>query len=309
MQKRIGLIDVDGHNFPNLPLMKLSAYHKAAGDKVEWYEPLFHYKGEPLDRVYMSKVFTFTQDYEYYVNAKEIVKSGTGYFYPNGGKPLKEEIEHIYPDYELYNINNTACGFLTRGCPRNCKFCIVGSKEGLKSIKVADLKEFWKGQKKIKLLDPNILAAKEHEELLKQLAAAGAWVDFTQGLDARLLNEENIGLIKSIKLKMVHFAWDNMKDENIIVPKLKLFKEKTMIDKRKAAVYILTNFNSTFSEDLHRVYTIRALGMTPYVMIYEKQTAPQNVLDLQRWVNNKIIWYSNETATFEDYKKTPRKRG
>ena len=126
--------------------------------------------------------------------------------------------------------------------------------------------EFWNGQKEIKLLDPNILAAGEHGELLGQLAASGAWVDFTQGLDARLLTEENIGIIKRIKLKMVHFAWDNMADKKLIVPKLQLFKKKTGTDKRKCVVYVLTNFNSTLQEDLHRIYTIRALGMTPFVI-------------------------------------------
>lgn len=305
---KIGLIDVDGHNFPNLPLMKISAFHKAAGDTVEWYSGLFHSVGDPLDRVYMSKVFTFTPDYDYCINAKEVLKSGTGYFYPDGGAPLPEEIEHIYPDYELYDIVNTAYGFLTRGCPRKCEFCIVGKKEGTKSRKVADLTEFWRGQRVIELLDPNLLAAREHKELLQQLADSGAWVDFTQGLDARLLTEENIELIKRIKLKMVHFAWDNIADENKIVPKLKLFKEITGTDKRKAIVYVLTNFNSTFEEDLHRVYKIRELGMSPYIMIYEKQTAPRHIRDLQGWVNNRIIWYSDETARFEDYEKGHRKR-
>lgn len=140
---RIGLIDVDGHNFPNLPLMKISAFHKARGDSVKWYEPLFDgAPNKPLDRAYMSKVFTFTPDYQYFVNAKEIIKGGTDYDYPAGGKPLPEEMEHIYPDYELYGITNAAYGFLTRGCPRNCKFCIVGKKEGVCSKKVADLDEF-----------------------------------------------------------------------------------------------------------------------------------------------------------------------
>lgn len=80
---KIGLIDVDGHNFPNLPLMKLSAWHKKQGDHVEWYQPLF---SGHLDRVYMSKVFTFTPDYEYFVDADEVIKGGTGYFYPEGGQ-------------------------------------------------------------------------------------------------------------------------------------------------------------------------------------------------------------------------------
>ena len=305
---RIGLIDVDGHNFPNLPLMKISAYHKNRGDSVEWYDSLFHTTGDPIDRVYMSKVFSFTPDYEYFVNSKEIRKGGTGYYYPDGGETLPKEIEHIYPDYGIYGIANTAYGFLTRGCPRKCEFCIVGSKEGTKSQKVADLKEFWRGQKEIKLLDPNLLAAKEHEELLQQLANCGALVDFTQGLDARLLTETNINLIMKIRLKMIHFAWDNIADESKIVPKLKMFKGVTGTDKRKAVVYVLTNFNSSFEEDLYRVYTIRALGMTPYIMIYEKQTAPQKAKDLQNWVNNRSIWYSDENATFESYNRSHRLR-
>ena len=181
-------------------------------------------------------------------------------------------------------------------------------ERGAKSKKVADLQEFWNGQKYIKLLDPNILAAKEHKNLLKQLADSGAWVDFTQGLDARLLTEENIELIRKIKVKNVHFAWDNIADEKIIVPKLKLFKEKTGLDKRKITVYVLTNFNSTLQEDLHRVYTLREIGTAPYIMIYEKQSAPKKIKDLQRWVNNRIIWYSDETATFEEYINS-RKRG
>lgn len=127
---RIALIDVDGHNFPNLPLMKLSAWHKQNGDQVEWYDPLTAWLNPP-NRVYMSKVFTFTPDYPHPVCAGEIIKGGTGYEYPSGGKPLPEEIEHIYPDYSLYPelCRDTAYGFLPRGCPRGCDFCIVKEKE------------------------------------------------------------------------------------------------------------------------------------------------------------------------------------
>lgn len=116
---RVGLIDVDGHNFPNLCLMKLSSWHKAHGDKVEWYDPLF---SGHLDKVYMSKVFTFTPDYPYHVNATEVVRGGTGYYYPDGGDPLPDEIEHVMPDYSLYGIEDTAYGFLSRGCPEVALF-------------------------------------------------------------------------------------------------------------------------------------------------------------------------------------------
>lgn len=125
--KKIGLIDVDSHNFPNLALMKISAWHKQQGDSVEWYEPLI---GGHYDRVYMSKVFNFTQDYEYPINADEIIKGGTGYNIQlidgkevyTKDKELIYPIEHIYPDYSIYNITDTAYGFMTRGCPRGCDF-------------------------------------------------------------------------------------------------------------------------------------------------------------------------------------------
>lgn len=114
---KIQLIDVDGHNFPNLPLMKISAWHKGKGDSVEWYDPLTAWINPP-DKVYMSKVFTFTPDYPHPVCAAKIIKGGTGYEYPSGGESLPDEIEHIYPDYSLYPelCKDTAYGFLTRGC-------------------------------------------------------------------------------------------------------------------------------------------------------------------------------------------------
>lgn len=123
--------------------MKLSAWHRQQGDAVEWYDPLTAWKAPP-DRVYMSKVFTFTSDYPHPVCAKEIIRGGTGYSYPDGGAVLPPEIEHIYPDYSLYPslTKETAYGFLTRGCPRGCDFCIVGEKEGRRSYKAADLAEF-----------------------------------------------------------------------------------------------------------------------------------------------------------------------
>ena len=292
---KIGLIDVDGHNFPNLALMKISAYHKNNGDEVEWYDPLF---GGVYDKVYMSKVFSFTEDYMFSINAKEIVKGGTGYDLQN---KLPYEIEHTFPDYELYGVKE-AYGYLTRGCPRGCNFCIVAEKEGRKSYKVADLNEFWNGQKVIKLLDPNLLACKEHLELIQQLIDSNAYIDITQGLDARLLNTKNIELLKQLKIKQVHFAWDNYKDKDIIVPKLTAFKKATGWDKRKMAVYVLTNFNSTHQEDLERIYTLRELGYYPYIMIYEKGKLPKGhkTLKVQRWVNNRMIF--NTVEKFEDYK-------
>lgn len=300
---KIGLIDVDGHNFPNLPLMKLSAWHKKQGDTVEWYEPMF--TGH-CNKVYMSKVFTFTPDYEYCVDTDEIIRGGTGYSYPDGGSPLSEEIEHIYPDYSIYyekipEVKNTAYGFLTRGCPRGCDFCIVADKEGKCSKKVADLSQFWNGQKNIVLLDLNMFACPDWKDLSQQLIDSKAWVDFSQGCDIRIMTEEKAEYIKQMKIKIIHFAWDRYEDKDLILPKFKAFKEITGWDKRKMGVYVLVGFNTTIEQDLERIYTLRDLGYWPFVMIYEKEKLPpRHILKkLQRWVNMRAVFQT--VPRFEDY--------
>lgn len=294
---KIGLIDVDSHNFSNLCLMKISAWHKQQGHEVEWCNLFEHY-----DRVYMSRVFddTYTDDFETAINADLIIRGGTGYCLDN---LLPPDVEHMYPDYSLYPklTNNEAYGFLTRGCPNNCEFCIVSKKEGRKSFKVADLSEFWNGQKNIKLLDPNILACKEHLDLLQQLVDSKAWVDFTQGIDARLINKCNVEGLSKVKVKMIHFAFDLMKYEKKVIEGLRLYKEATNIDSRKTGVYILTNFNTTHEEDLYRVYKVIELGYKPYIMIYNKDTAPRITRRLQRWCNSRWIFESTG-RNFDNYK-------
>ena len=290
---KIGLIDVDGHNWPNLALMKLSAWHKARGDDVSFCEPLLHY-----DRVYQSRVFddTYSRDIDWAPQADEIIKGGTGYGLDNR---LPDEIEHMYPDYSLYGITDTAYGFLARGCPRGCSFCIVARKEGRKSQKVADLSEFWSGQKIIKLLDPNLLACPDHLDLLEQLADSGAWVDFTQGLDVRLVTQENVDVINRCRTKMLHFAWDNPKDD-LAGTFAKVGELLRIKDRRRREVYVLTNYGSTLDEDLYRIYTLRGLGFDPYVMIYDKPNATKEIRDLQRWCNNRIIFGAE--PDFKKYK-------
>lgn len=308
---KVGLIDVDGHNFPNLPLMKLSAWHKKQGDYVEWYQPLF---SGHMDRVYMSKVFSFTPDYEYFVDADEIVKGGSGYcielvdgkevYHAERDRQLPYDVEHIYPDYSLYPdlTRNTAFGFLTRGCPRGCGFCHVATKEGGRSHKVSDLSEFWRGQKNIMLCDPNILACPDHMDLLQQLIDSKAKVNFNQGLDIRLVNDRNIELLKRIRLDKIHFAFDRWQDKDMIEPRLRAFAEKTGFNRSRGRVmvYILTNFDTTIEQDLYRIQLCRELNFSPYPMIYDKEHADPIYLKIQRWCNNFIFW---TCPTFEEYNR------
>ena len=293
---RIGLIDVDSHNWPNLCLMKLSAYHKKKGDLVEWWNP-----NERYDLVYKSRVFTdlYSKDTIIVNNAEQVILGGTGY---GVAAKLPDEIEHSYPDYELYpQFPDTAYGFLTRGCPRNCGFCVVSEKEGRRSVSHADLSEFWHGQKAIKLMDANLLACPDRERYLEQLAESRAYVDFTQGLDCRLLSDEVIDALNRIRLKEMHFAWDSVTESDTVLRGLKRYAEKA---KRKphgryATVYVLTNFGSTHEQDLFRVMTLRDLGYDPYIMVYDRPGAPAITRQLQRWVNNRRIFRS--VKRFEDY--------
>jgi len=308
---KIGLIDVDGHNYPNLPLMKISAWHKSQGDSVEWYQPLF---SGHLDKVYMSKVFSFTPDYEYFIDADEVIRGGTGYsielvdgkevYHKEYDKDLPPKIEHIYPDYSLYPemTKDTAYGFLTRGCPRGCGFCHVAPKEGRCSRKVADLSEFWRGQKNIVLCDPNILACPDSLDLLEQLADSKARVNFNQGLDIRLINDRNIELLKRIRLDSIHFAFDRWQDKDLIEQKLRMFAEKTGYnkDRGRVTVYILTNFDTTIEQDLYRIQLCRELKFAPYPMIYDKEHADPVYRKMQRWCNGFIFW---KVPTFEEYLK------
>ena len=238
----IGLYDVDSHNFPNLALMKISAWHKAHGDNVEFVFPFKHY-----DKIYVSKVFgdEYSQMSDYCLQADEIVYGGTGFaitiengkevYHKDRDPNLSDEIEHIYPDYSLYPTR--------------------------------------------------------------------AWVDFTQGLDARFITVEVAQALSLIKKKVLHFAFDFMKNEKAVMRGLHIYRNSCEPN-NKDSVYILTNFDTTIDQDLYRVKKVQEVGLLPDIRIYRKSSAPRILRDLQRWCNNRRLYHS---CDFMDY--VPRKDG
>ena len=305
---RVGLIDVDGHHYPNLALMRISAYHKSKGDLVEWWWTDFiHY-----DVVYMSKIYSdaYSKDVAEPINADAVHKGGTGYciylgedgrehFDQSKNTNLPPEIERMFPDYSIYPQFNFAISMTSRGCPRGCAFCHVAPKEGRCSVKVADVSDFWSGQDEIRILDPNITACKDKRDLFSQYIETNAILDFTQGLDIRLLNDEDVADINKMRLRTLHFAWDNPRDD--LEDKFKWFAKGFRRHSNIAMVYVLVNFDSTMEENLYRIYTLRDLGYDPFVMIYDKPHASKEIRNLQRWCNNKVVF--GKAKRFEDYKR------
>ena len=313
--KRIALIDVDGHNFPNLALMRISAYHKAQGDTVEWWwTDMVHY-----DTVYMSKVFSdaYSKDAPEPLNADQVIKGGTGYcislgadgrehFDSSKNSALPPEIEQCFPDYSIYPQYHFAVAMTSRGCPRGCGFCHVAAKEGRCTVKVASVADFWSGQKEIKVLDANITACAEKRELFQEYRETGALIDFTQGLDIRLLNTEDMTDINAMRLKNIHFAWDDPQQD--LKPH---FERYTAGAKHKphgnyGTVYILTNYENCSVEEhceraLYRIHTVAGLGFAPYLMIYDKPHAPRELRLMQRWCNNRRIFRAEPDFTKYDH--------
>lgn len=304
----IALIDCDMNRkkrkiFPTLTLMKLSAFLKKNGHKTNLLTPDEYINNDLFtnyDKAFASCIFTENKSIAQKLAEMGVIVGGSGI---DMTSRLPDEIEHVMPDYSLYGIYNTAYGFLSRGCPRQCPFCIVAKKEGAKSEKVADLTEWWNGQKNIKLLDPNILACEDCIDLLSQLVDSNAVIDITQGADARLLTEKNIELLMAMKIKTIHFAWDSPND-TVIPQKLNFFKRHTKnlpSDYVHHKCYVLTNYWSTTKQDLYRIYWLRDNGFDPYVMIFDKPNAPPVTKRIQRWCNNKFIFRSE--PNFENYNK------
>ncbi len=293
----IGLINVDGVDFPNLALMKISSYHKSLRDSVEWYNHLCHY-----DKVYMSKVFNFTPDYGYFVNSNNIEKGGTGY---DILKKLPLEVDRCIPDYNLYSIyKDLAYGFLTRGCPNKCKWCIVPQKEG-KITPYMDIEEVAQGRKNIILMDNNILASDYGLSQIKKIVDMGIRVDFNQGLDARLVTNDIAQLLAKVKwIKRIRFGCDTP-EQVIQVEKASALLNKHGFKGEYFLYCILLEFQESFNRVNHWKHkTIRfIIHSQPYRDLDNIcHIIPQWQKDLARWTNRREFY---KTCEFKDF--SPRK--
>ena len=290
---RIGLIAVDGRNgFPNLALMRLSNWHKRRGDTVEWWTGFTHY-----DRVYMSKVFTFTPDFDTVINAEEIVTGGTGY---KDFGSLPPEVEACQPDYTLYPNWKPAIGFLTRGCFRSCDFCIVPRKEGplhpaasWEEVKRPDSREMI-------LLDNNVLASDYGLDQIDRMSREQVWVDFNQGLDARLITPEIARMLARLHwIRFVRLACDTSEMLPVIRQATAYLKEAGVAQSRLWSYALVRDVE----EARQRVQALREMGVEPFVQPYRDYDGGEPTEEqkaLARWVNRKSLFKS---CTWESYKK------
>lgn len=291
MGVRVMLHDSDQTDFPNLALMKLSAWHKAKGDDVEWFEPIFW----NCEKVYSSKVFTYTPDDSYL--PEETEKGGIGYGITNG---LPEEIEHICPDYDLYGLDHSL-GFLTRGCIRNCEWCFVPEKEG--KIKAhADIEEFTR-HKNVVLMDNNVLAHDHGIDQLDKISKLGLKVDFNQGLDARLIDDQVARRLSKIKwLAPIRLACDHkgqMESVRKAVENLRWHNTTP----RRYFCYVLVK---DVEDAVERVKFLKGLDVDAYAQPYiDKAGTPptDDQKHFARWVDMKAEYKSR---TWEDYRAAIR---
>jgi hypothetical protein len=281
---KIGLIDVDS-KYPNLALMKISAWYKSQNHNIKWWNAF-----EVFDLIYASQVFTKSKNH--YL-PKNCVIGGSGVSLESR---LSEEIEHIYPDYNLYKIDY-AMGYLTRGCINKCPFCIVWRKEG-NLHKHAALQEFWHGQEKLMLLD-NALTDYDHAEVeLEQIRDEGLRLNLTQGFNIRTIKESTASILADIymweKYSQWHISWDNINEESMIRQGLDLL-ERVGIRPYKMMCYVLCGFNTTPDQDLYRIKQLKEWGIDPFVMPFRKSPY---LNALTKWCNRKQLFGS---CSFEQY--------
>jgi hypothetical protein len=286
---KIGLIDVDGHHFPNLALMKIANYHKQQGNAIEWVNYFEHY-----DKVYQSKVFTFTPDIDTVVHADEIEKGGTGYKMYND-----LFCDNVEPDYSIYPQYPAAYGFLTRGCVRNCKWCIVPKKEGgIRAYR--DIETVLQGRKTVILMDNNVLACEHGLQQLEKIIDLKCKVDFNQGLDSRLVTNDIAKILSKVRwIRFIRFACDTFAAvEPLLVAIEKL--NKYGVKNYRIFVYVLVKEVDDANE---RCKILKKIGVNPFAQTYRDYENNIQPTGEQK----RFAWYVNQKAVFkatewEDYK-------
>ena len=279
-RERVGLIQIDG-KVPNLALMKLASFHRKKGDEVI----IIDLSSLGIDRWYGSKIFM----------------GGSGY---DLRPKLPADIEIQVPDYELFNTDYSI-GFTTRGCFRDCGFCIVKEKEG--GFCEVDWKHHLKHLKYV-IMDNNFLASSHWRAKLLFFIENKIKVNFNQGLDIRLIDEPKAELLgrvlyydsKFVK-RRIYFAFDDPKIEPIFRQNLELLLKH--IPAHRIMIYMLVGHDTSFEQDLHRFDVINSYGCDPFVMIFNNRKDDQRLRDFARWVNRRL--YRN--LPFNDYKQDYRR--
>lgn len=318
---KIGLVDIDGHAkkkkwgatiYPNLALCKIARYHKQQGDTVEWAFPFEHY-----DVVYMSKVFNFSPDDMTCYNADRIVRGGTGY---DIASRLPDEIDRLQPDYSIYpNIpSDTAYGFLTRGCPNRCPWCVVPRKEG-RIRPYMDCDEIAiEGRTKLVLMDNNILAAGDYAvQQLEKIIERGYRVDFNQALDARLVTDEYARLLARIKWidRRIRFGCDTKGQIQECERAISMINGYGY--RGEYFLYTMIGGKSDFNESFERVNywwkrnheqrERHKPNIYPYAQPYRNpdnphEPIPQWQKDMAQWVNKHQCFQMTDFYNFEPRK-------
>lgn len=288
----VGLHDGDGQtDFPNYALMKISAWHKANGDSVEWWNPMLAY-----DRVYSSKVFTFTPENLYLPH--DTIKGGTGYGLYN---ELPPEIDSMFPDYSIYPKCDYAIGFLTRGCIRACPWCVVPKKEGRIRPYRTWLELVRPDSNKLVLMDNNVLACPHGVEQLSDMVGQNVKIDCNQGLDSRLVTPEIAKILAGLKwIRFIRTACDtdaSMESVGAMIERL----AHEGVKPYRIFVYVLVQ---DIESAERRVQFLRKMGADPFAQPYRDFTTnaepAKELKDFARWVNDKAIFKS--VQTFAEYK-------
>jgi hypothetical protein len=291
MSENVLLVDIDS-KIPNLALMKISAWHKSHGDLVG-------FNVQNPDKVYISCIFA--------KNAGQA--RGVATFYPNaeiniGGtgitlkKDLPTEIEEIKPDYDLYPSQYSQ-GYTTRGCIRKCPFCVVPEKEG--KIRTAQHPSEFHDPRfdTCMIMDNNLFAAPKHwqEKVFQWFIENKIKMLSPQGWDIRLLTDERAKYLKAVRhAGKIHFAWDNIKDEQKVITGIDtLINAGFTKASHMLSIYVLSGFNTSFEEDVYRAQKLKDVGVQAFVMPYK--VTPE-IKALARWANRPELFWS---CSFDEY--------